>query len=138
MGWQDFPCRMWTGATFKWNGYGYRRVDGRRKRVHIIAWEQAHGPIPIGPDGRRLCVLHRCDQPACYEIEHLWLGTHAENMADMKTKGRSSGQKKTHCPRGHPYAGENLYLGPDGKRECRICQNITQRDRRSRARSVIP
>lgn len=57
--------------------------------MHVLAWEEAHGEVPLGEDDRRLFVLHHCDTPACYEVSHLWLGTNADNMADMKAKGRS-------------------------------------------------
>ena len=62
------------------NGYGYR-TD--RQRVHRWVWEQIHGPIPVG-----MRVLHRCDQPLCFRLDHLFIGTDADNTADMMTKGR--------------------------------------------------
>ena len=77
-------CLEWSGARS--SGYGVRRIGGRKGhivKVHRQTWEQANGPIPPG-----LWVLHHCDNPACYRIEHLFLGTHTDNMADMKAKGR--------------------------------------------------
>jgi hypothetical protein len=71
------PCKIWEGLLFE-NGYG-RITSGpnRGKRIHRVVWEEEYGPIPRG-----LMVLHQCDRPACYEITHLKLGTHKQNMQD--------------------------------------------------------
>lgn len=51
--------------------------------VHRAAWELANGPVPAG-----LFVLHRCDRPRCINVDHLFLGTIADNNADRDSKGR--------------------------------------------------
>lgn len=76
-------CEEWTGA-FAGSGYGTRWVAGRgHVSAHRYAWELAHGPIPDG-----LFVLHHCDNKRCVRVEHLFLGTPADNMHDMDRKGR--------------------------------------------------
>lgn len=66
-------------------GYGQFSRGGRGTNVlsHRFAWELANGEIPDG-----LQVLHRCDNKLCCNVSHLWLGTQADNLADMDRKGR--------------------------------------------------
>ena len=64
---------------------GRTENGGKLSLVHRVAHEEWVGPIPKG-----LFVLHRCDNPVCFRIAHLWLGTHQDNMDDMVAKGRSA------------------------------------------------
>jgi hypothetical protein len=87
-------CWLWTGAR---SGKGYGTVHGSLPRAlytHRLAWELAWGPIPPG-----LCVLHRCDNPPCCNPAHLFLGTKAQNSADMVAKGRSARGERQHNAR---------------------------------------
>lgn len=133
--WQDYPCKIWTKSIGS-HGYGQKSVGGRRGSVllaHRLAWEEKHGPIPDG-----LFVLHHCDNRACCEEKHLFLGTQADNMRDMTEKGRNVMTCRTHCPSGHEYTPENtrVLTYKDGSRHrgCRECHRLGNIERRRRSK----
>jgi HNH endonuclease len=94
-------CWLWSGTVTE-HGYGVLR-GGQAGRAHSIgahrfAWTLTHGEIPSGRE-----VLHRCDNPPCCNPSHLFLGTQADNVADMVAKGRQRGADWSRHPlRLHP------------------------------------
>ena len=81
-------CWEWTAYKDK-HGYG-KFSSGPHHGLHCLAhrsaWQLLNGPVPGGLD-----VLHKCDNRSCCNPNHLFVGTHQENMSDMKQKGRSVG-----------------------------------------------
>jgi hypothetical protein len=81
-------CWIWAGAKSS-SGYGNFWVSrGVTSLAHRVSFELYVGKIPCG-----MSVLHRCDTPFCVNPEHLFVGTHLDNMGDMSSKGRKVGIK---------------------------------------------
>lgn len=81
-------CLEWTGTCDDF-GYGQTSYEGRKHNCHRLAWVLDNGPIPDG-----LHVCHKCDNPKCVDVAHLFLGTPMDNVQDAIRKGR-----RKSCPR---------------------------------------
>lgn len=116
------PGNCWVPRYKCRNHAGYARIWTRNgtKRQHRLLFELYRGAIPQGMETDHLCSRRECVNPW-----HLELVTHTENLKRSRKGNRGAWNAvKTHCPQGHEYAGENLYVNPQGKRFCRACIRI--------------
>lgn len=80
-------CWIWLGTIrvdTPAGGYGGMRIDGKSLLAHRYCYELHKGPTPKG-----MHVLHKCDVPSCINPDHLYLGSHADNMRDRDARGRN-------------------------------------------------
>lgn len=117
-------CVEWNGGC-NHKGYGTFTREGRNIGAHRYSYMVANN---IKELSRKQFVCHACDNPACVNPEHLWLGDAKSNMEDCAKKGRIHNSTKTHCINGHEYSEENTYIVMhSGGRECRICRSVNKR-----------
>ena len=133
-------CIWFTGAL---NAHGYGMVwrDGEMVLAHRAAYEHFVGPIPEGMTIDHEC--HNADETCpggitcqhrrCVNVEHMVPKTATENALASP----HAPANRTHCPQGHPYSEENLYVYPDGAaRSCRTCKRAVDAQYRLRQRLV--
>lgn len=130
-------CLVWTGGASGSKTHKYPQLAWRGRRNfkgNRLIWF-----LKTGNDPGKMNVLHKCDNPLCLNIDHLYLGTHKQNSKDIFDRNRHISQKQTHCKRGHILAGDNLKKSKRKPhvRICRTCANQLQiaryHQRKSRA-----
>lgn len=114
-------CWEWTG-TKRRGGYGQISVHSRQRKTHRLAYELFIGPIADG-----LLICHHCDNPPCFNPQHIYAGTPLDNGRDMAERRR---RLRETCFAGHPLTKDNVVrpdAGGAGFRRCKACRRETQR-----------
>lgn len=125
----DDGCWLWKGRT---NEKGYGRYDlprpaRRMVAAHRFSYQLFRGDIPDDLEVDHTCNVRRCVNP-----EHLETVTHAENIRRIPPSARP---RRANCPRGHRMEGRNVYIRPDGTRECWACKRIRHQAYKKRRRA---
>lgn len=119
-------CWEWTGARNK-QGYGRVTWQGETVGVHRLVGHLVHG---MDLRGRHQAARHRCDNPPCFNPQHLLPGSYSDNVRDAIERGRARGfgVPQEACPKGHELSGGNVKPDYRGRRRCRECDLQNQRD----------
>lgn len=130
-------CWLWEGSVNS-RGYGYAKNDF----VHRSSYRAKNGAIPDGLEVDHLCKVRCCVNP-----EHLEAVTRLENVRRSsagyykRTPENNVQKRRTHCPSGHPYSGDNLWISKTGNRQCRTCHRERERIatplRRARMKGIV-
>lgn len=125
-------CHPWTAETnnkgYGWLSAGRREARPRRKYAHRIVYETAYGPIP-----QSIEICHRCDNPRCCNLAHLFSGTHRENMLDMSRKRRAGSHQHPesrprgadhHCAKLHGHVSEIRRRVVDGESQASVARSF--------------
>lgn len=104
-------CWEWQGCLSTNTGYGNLTIERKSRSSHRVSFEMNHHAIPP-----KMCVCHRCDNRKCIRPDHLFLGTHADNMQDQRLKGRGpQGEKNGGAKLNWQLVAEIRELGPKTK-----------------------
>ena len=122
-------CWHWTGGRDA-KGYGlYATNEGVTTRAHRTVYETLVGPVPEG-----MTLDHLCRNTACVNPDHLEVVTGRVNTLRGYNPAATNA-RKTHCLRGHEFAGDNLIVLASGARQCRTCRQRRDRDRQRMLRA---
>lgn len=110
---EEGGCFTWRGAATC--GYGAVSFRGKQVRAHRVVYEHFRGAIDEGKQ-----LHHICGNPSCCNPWHLQVVDAREHT--YLDGAPAIARRKTHCKRGHPLIGDNLYIRTEGRRQCRACR----------------
>ena len=139
----DDECWPWLGGLV-WDGYPRFKTMYEGEwyvRAHRFAYRVLVGKIPEGYTIDHTCHTEACtakekDCPhrRCVNPAHLRAVPNKTNILRGNGFARQNAEK-THCPKGHPLSGDNLYVSPTGARYCRTCQQAKHKRRNEAAKA---
>lgn len=119
----DADCWLWLGALrYGYGHFGLGGKGGYRVMAHRFSYQLLCGPIQDGLTIDHLCRVRNCVNPS-----HLEPVTHKENVLRGISPAAQQA-RRTACIRGHELSGENLYVTPAGKRQCRSCRSVAMKE----------
>lgn len=117
-------CWEWLGSKNRVGGYGIFYRNRKKYYAHRYYYEAVFGEIPKG-----LSACHKCDNPGCVNPNHIFIGTHRDNMLDASRKGRIGKRRSPpSCNKGH----DDIRRDYRGWAYCRTCKTKKQRLRRKK------
>jgi len=127
-------CWNWSCKKGK---YGHITIVHNKKLgIHTVKAHRKSAEIFIG-DIKGKEVMHMCDNPRCFNPDHLKIGTTSDNVQDMHNKKRHRWSKATHCAQGHKFNKENTYITKRNQRQCRMCGKLRMRKVYNKRREKI-
>ncbi len=120
-------CWLWAGAAS--GNYAQFSIKGVQAVVHRVVYTWLVGRIATG-----MTLDHLCGNKMCVNPIHLEEVSMRENLRRAGNNISMLRANATHCPKGHPYSGPNLYINPRGDRECRNCRRIASDKYKSKCR----
>lgn len=125
------PC--WISTNYEMpNGYTQFWIDGAKRYMHRVAYEQFVAPIPDG-----LTIDHLCGNKRCCNPDHLEAVTQRVNNLRAETGPAVMNAAKTHCVHGHEFDLINTYVAPNGTRKCRKCRAVSSMARYQRRKATV-
>ena len=125
-------CWLWVGSIDK---CGYGKTSGAYSLAHRLSYAAFIGEIPKG-----LEVDHLCKQRCCVNPDHLEAVTHAVNVSRGDYTSNHRNGRKTHCQKGHPLSGDNLYVerrnGVPVNRRCKACRSAVRHKKYMKRKGV--
>lgn len=116
----DEVTGCWNWALSKSGGYGMMMYLGQQMNISRLVAHLYHG---LDYRQSKIQALHSCDNPACINPKHIFLGTQLDNVRDCISKGRTASQRRGNvCLKGHSLEGGNCRIDGRGDRYCRTCK----------------
>ena len=125
-----------TGNCWEWiarknvKGYGTFKLNNNTMLAHRVSYEYFKGLIPKG-----LTIDHLCRNRHCVNPDHLEAVSHIDNVRRGNTGLYM--KSKTHCPQGHEYINDNLYVNVKGSRTCRMCTRKSTMDSYYKRKNIM-